>query len=115
MADRSPQEVFDSLGAALEASDLDAIAANYADDAIFVTRDSVLRGRDGVRQGYEKFLADLPGASFELPTVTFEDDVLYFEWTASSSAGNVGDGVDTCVFRGGVIRVHTVHYTMQPA
>lgn len=112
-AGRSPQEILDSLGGALEAGDLDAIAEHYADDAVLITRDGVLRGRDGARQAYEKLLADLPGASWELPTVTFEDDVLFFEWKAASSAGNVDDGVDTCVFLGGVIRVHTIRYTLR--
>ena len=113
-AGRSPQEIFDSLGGALEAGDLDAIADHYADDAVFITREGVLRGRDGVRHGYARLLADLPGASWELPTVTFEDDVLFFEWKAASRAGNVEDGVDTCVFRGGAIRAHTVRYTLRP-
>ena len=39
-------------------------------------------------------------------------DVLFIEWTAKSSATRVEDGIDTFVFRDGLIRVQTVRYTL---
>jgi ketosteroid isomerase-like protein len=109
---RTPQEVFDHHGQALMGRDLDGLVEDYADDAVFITPDGVLKGKDGVRQAFEKVLGDLPDAEFELTTVTFEDDVLFLEWKARSSAGNVEDGIDTFVFRDGMIRVQTVRYTV---
>jgi hypothetical protein len=111
---RSPQEVFQHHGEALMAEDLDGIISDYADDAVFITPDGVLRGKAGVREGFTKLLSDLPGASWELPTLLFEDDILLLEWKAESESVKADDGIDTFVFRDGLIRVQTVRYTLTP-
>jgi SnoaL-like domain len=111
---RSPQEVFQHHGETLMAEDLDGIVSDYADDAIFITPAGVLHGKDGVREGFVKLLSDVPGASWELPTLLFEDDVLLLEWKAESEKVRVEDGIDTFVFRDGLIRVQTVRYTLIP-
>ena len=109
---RTPQEIFEHHGEALMAGDVDGIVSDYADDAVFITPDGVLRGKDGVRQGFEKLLHDLPSAEWELPTLLFEDDVLLLEWKAESAKSKAEDGIDTFVFRDGLIRVQTVRYTL---
>ena len=48
---RTPQEIFQHHGEVLMAEDIDGIVSDYADDAIFITPDGVLRGKDGVRRG----------------------------------------------------------------
>jgi hypothetical protein len=111
---RSPQEVFQHHGEALMAEDLDGIISDYADDAVFITPDGVLRGKAGVREGFTQLLSDLPGASWELPTLLFEDDILLLEWKAESESVKADDGIDTFVFRDGLIRVQTVRYTLTP-
>jgi hypothetical protein len=109
---RTPREVFQHHGEALMAEDLDGIVSDYADDALFITPDGVRRGKDGVREGFVKLLGDLPGASWELPTQIFEDDILLLEWKAKSDKTKAEDGIDTFVFRDGLIRVQTVRYTL---
>ncbi len=111
---RTPQEVFQHHGEALMAEDLEGIVDDYADDAIFITPDVVLRGKDGVRQAFVKLLGDVPGAKWDLPTMQFEDDILLLEWKAESENVKVEDGIDTFVFRDGLIRVQTVRYTLTP-
>jgi hypothetical protein len=37
------------------------------------------------------------------------------EWAADGSGNRVEDGIDTFVFRDGLIRVQTVQYSLQPA
>jgi len=111
---RTPQEIFEHHGAALMAEDLDGIVSDYADDAVFITPDGVLRGKDGVREGFVKLIGDLPGASWELPTLIFEGDVLLLEWKAESEKAKADDGIDTFVFRDGLISVQTVRYTLTP-
>ena len=112
---RTPQEVFQHHAEALGAEDIDAIVSDYADDAIFMTPEGVLRGRDGVRQAFERLISEVPGAQWELPTQLYEDDILLLEWKATSAASKVKDGIDTFVFRDGLIRVQTVRYTLQRA
>lgn len=109
---RTPQEVFEHHGEALMAGDLDEIVSDYADDAVFMTPEGVLRGKEGVRQGFVRLLEDLPDADWELPTQLFEGDVLLLEWKAESANTKADDGIDTFVFRDGLIRVQTVRYTL---
>ncbi len=109
---RTPQEVFQHHGEALMAEDLDGIVSDYSDDALFITPDGVRHGKDGVREGFVKLLGDLPGARWELPTQIFEDDILLLEWKAESDRVKADDGIDTFVFRDGLIRVQTVRYTL---
>ena len=110
---RSPQEVFAHHAQALGAGDLDEIVADYADDAVVISPTGVLRGADGVRTAFTQLLADVPNATWDLPTQIYEGDVLFLEWTADAGATRVDDGVDTFVFRDGMIRVQTLRYTLQ--
>jgi len=112
---RTPQEVFGHHAEVLIAGDLDGIVADYSDDAVFITPDGVLHGKDGVRQGFTKLLSDLPSAEWQVPTTIFEGDVLFIEWNAKSEKTQALDGIDTFVFRDGLIRVQTVRYTLTTA
>ena len=110
---RTPQEVFQHHAEALGAEDIDAIVSDYADDAIFVTPEGVVRGKDEVRRAFERLTSEVPQAAWELPTQIYEDDVLFLEWKAQSESTRIEDGIDTFVFRDGLIRVQTVRYTLQ--
>jgi ketosteroid isomerase-like protein len=111
---RTPQEIFEHHATALIAGDIDGIVADYADDALFITPRGVLRGKDGVREGFTTLLGELPNATWEVPTQIFEDDVLFIEWSAVSEKSQARDGIDTFVFRDDSIRVQTVRYTVEP-
>jgi ketosteroid isomerase-like protein len=110
---RTPEEVFAHHAQSLGAGDLDEIVADYADDAIFITPAGTRRGKDGIRAGFTEMLADVPDAAWNLKTLIYEDDVLFLEWAADAAATRVEDGLDTFVFRDGLIRVQTVRYTLQ--
>ena len=110
---RTPEEVFAHHAKALGACDLDEIVADYADDAVFITSSGVLRGKDGVRAGFTQLLADLPNASWTLKTQIFDGDLLFLEWAAESAATDCDDGVDTFVFRDGLIRAQTARYSVR--
>jgi len=110
---RSPQEVFAHHAEVLIGGDLEGIVSDYADDAVFITPAGVLRGKEGVREGFTKLLADVPNADWNVPTQIFEGDVLFIEWSAHAESTFVEDGIDTFVFRDGEIVVQTVRYTLQ--
>ncbi len=110
---RTPEEVFHHHAQALGAGDLDEIVADYAEDAFFISPAGVKRGKDGIREAFTQLLADVPNAAWDLKTLIFEDDVLFLEWAAEAGATRVDDGLDTFVFRDGLIRVQTVRYTLQ--
>ncbi|OBK28128.1 polyketide cyclase [Mycobacterium sp. 1165196.3] len=111
---RTPQEVFAHHGAALAAGDLDEIAADYAEDAVVISPAGIARGTQAIRQVFEELLADLPNAQWDLRTRLYHEDVLFLVWTADSAVNRVDDGVDTFVFRDGMIRAQTVRYTPHP-
>jgi ketosteroid isomerase-like protein len=113
-ASRTPQEVFQHHAEVLVAGDLEGIVSDYSDDAVFITPAGVLRGKDGVRQGFTKLFEDVPNAEWDVPTRIFEGDVLFIEWTAQAASSRVDDGVDTFIFRDGEIALQTVRYTVQP-
>ena len=79
---RTPQEIFQHHAEVLIAGDLEGIVSDYADDAVFITPAGVLRGKDGVREGFTKLLSDVPNAEWAVPTQIFEGDVLFIEWSA---------------------------------
>jgi len=110
---RTPEEVFAHHVQSLGAADLDEIVADYADDAILITPAGTRRGKDGIRAVFTKLLADVPDAAWNLKTQIYEDDVLFLEWAADTAATRVEDGLDTFIFRDGLIRVHTIRYTLQ--
>ena len=110
---RTPEEIFQHHVQALGAGDLDEIVADYSDDAVFITPAGVLRGKDGIREAFTKLLADVPNAAWELPTMIYEGDVLFLEWTATAATTKVEDGIDTFIFSDGLIRLQTVRYTLQ--
>ncbi|MEU6663476.1 nuclear transport factor 2 family protein [Streptomyces sp. NPDC046821] len=110
---RTPQQVFADHGNRLGTGDLDQISQNYTEDAVFVTPEGVLTGRQGVQEGIGRLLADLPDADWQL-TPHFAGDVLFLEWTATSAEHQVTDGVDTFVFKDGLISAQTVRYTLTP-
>ena len=112
MAGRTPEEVFAHHAQVLGAGDLEGIVSDYTDDAVFITPAGVLRGKDGIRQAFTKLLSDVPSAAWELPTQIYEGDILLLEWKAESARTRVEDGIDTFVFRDGLIHVQTVRYTL---
>jgi ketosteroid isomerase-like protein len=110
---RTPEEVFQHHVQALGAGDLGEIVADYSDDAVFITPAGVRYGKDGIRAAFTQLLADVPNADWTLPTQIYEGDVLFLEWTADAEKTRVEDGIDTFIFRDGLIRLQTVRYTVQ--
>jgi ketosteroid isomerase-like protein len=109
---RTPDEVFQHHAQALGAGDLDEIVADYSDDAVFITPAGVRHGKDGIRAAFTQLLADVPNAVWELKTQIYEGDVLFLEWAADAEKTHVEDGIDTFIFRDGLIRLQTVRYTL---
>ena len=111
---RTPEEIYASHGQALVAEDVDRLAANFAEDAVQISPAGVRRGRDGIREGFIQLFKDLPQANWEMRTTLFGGDVLFLEWSATSGTKRAEHGVDTFVFRDGLIQAQTVRYALTP-
>jgi predicted SnoaL-like aldol condensation-catalyzing enzyme len=112
---RTPQETLTAHWDALARGDIKQLLADYAENATILTGQGVLEGRSGVQAFYTDALQSLPGAKFAVTGATYSDDAALVHWTAQSGEGRIDDGVDTFVFEDGNIRLHTVHFTVQPA
>ena len=110
---RTPLAVFQHHVQALGAGDLDEIVADTPTMPSLSPPAGVQRGKDGIRAAFTQLLADVPNAAWDLKTQIYEYDVLFLEWAADAAATFVDDGIDTFVFRDGLIRVQTVRYTVQ--
>jgi ketosteroid isomerase-like protein len=110
---RTPQQVFAHHGQALRAEDLDATLQDYAETACVITPDAVTRGKEGIRVFFASLFRLLPRAQWTAKT-TFADTILLLEWTAVSARGSVSDGVETFVFRDGLIQYQTIRFTLVP-
>ena len=109
---RTPQEIFAHHASALMAGDVDGIVADYAEDAVLVTPDGVVRGRDGIREVFVGLLGEIPDADWDIPTRHYVDDLLFIEWTAVAEKARA-EGVDTFVFAGDAIKAQTVRLTLE--
>jgi hypothetical protein len=109
---RTPLEVFAHHAQAVGTGNIEDIVANFADDAVFITPDRALHGKDGVRAGFAQLFSDLPNATFEVTSRVQEGDVLYLEWSAESPTVRADNGVDTFVYREGEIWLQTVRYSL---
>ncbi|MFL6134850.1 MAG: nuclear transport factor 2 family protein [Nocardioidaceae bacterium] len=112
---RSPQETLAAHFEAIASGDIDRLLADYSEDATMLTEQGSLAGHPGVQAFYTNALQSLPGAEFSITDATYSSDAALVHWTAHSGGGRVDDGVDTFVFQDGEIRLHTVHFTVQPA
>jgi len=113
LSKRTPEEIFAHHGQALGAEDLEATALDYADDAVLISQDGIMRGKAAIRAFFNAVFQMLPKAQWGVKT-TFVDDVLFLEWTADSARASVSDGVDTFIFKDGMIQVQTVRCTIVP-
>ncbi len=87
---------------------------DFADTAVLVTSDGVRRGKDAIRNFFDGLFTALPKAQWGLKTIYYVDNVLFVEWTGDSARASVSDGVDTFIFKDGLIQAQTAHCTIVP-
>jgi hypothetical protein len=110
-------DFYDRQIAFLEANDLDGLIGQYADDAVLVSFDRVVRGKEALREymrGYLGGLGTLQLVSTDRFTET--EDSIFFEATVRSLLGEakvydvfiLRDGVATHQFTGVISMVPAV-------
>ena len=84
---RSPQDVFTAHAAALASGDISKIVEDYSAEAVLLTPQGPIEGRDGIGEFFAGALAALPEAEFTTSLTIFAADALLPQWSATS-AGN---------------------------
>lgn len=113
LSQRTPQEVFAHHVETLGAEDLDGILMDYGETSAIITPEGVTRGTAAIRELFAGLLQALPKAQWNVKT-TVADNVLLLEWTADSDRASVSDGVDTFIFKDGLIQYQTARLTLVP-
>jgi ketosteroid isomerase-like protein len=92
------------------ANDLEGIMEDYADDAILISGDGVLRGTDEIRGMYSDLLPEFDHESveFELDEQIVEDEYAFIIWHAKTPENVYEFASDTFVVRDGEIVAQTL-------
>jgi len=91
-------------------SGVDAILADYAEDAVLLTDKGPLRGRDQIRPIFEWLLADIftPDSTFTMINQQIEGEIAYIVWSAESPRYRVPLATDTYLIRDSKIVIQTL-------
>jgi ketosteroid isomerase-like protein len=97
------QQFADARLAAFGAGDLDALMAQYAEDAMLFTASGVLQGRDQIRPVLAAALADFaqPGTSFAVQGAIAQGNTVAFVWSAETPTTHYRLGVESYVLAEG--------------
>lgn len=89
--------------------DLDGILSDYAPDAVLITPDGILRGREAIRSLFVAMLAEFGqlGTTFSLQRHYVEGEHAFIVWSAETPNNLYELGTDTFFVRGGRIAVQS--------
>lgn len=103
------------LQAFLEQRGADALLADYADDACFLSEGRAYCGKPAIREFFDAFIAALAPAAidqFTLRSLRVQGDVAHITWSAGPA---LPLGTDTFVVREGRIASQTFAIVAAPA
>ena len=73
---------------AIVSGDVDAIMADYDEDAVLITQEGSLRESAQIRSFFESFTADFPpGSALEMSQQIVEGEIAYIVWSGESDSG----------------------------
>jgi ketosteroid isomerase-like protein len=110
---RTPQDAFAAHASALTSGDVATILEDYSDDALFLTVDGPLQGKQAIGEFFTAALGALPEAEFRMGSTVFAGDALLLQWGATSPQGKITDAVDTFVFAEGKLRLQTTVFRLE--
>ena len=109
MGARSTKEVVEQhhekVGA--RTKDVEAIIADYADDAIFIMPDKTLVGKEAIKDAFTEFFKGFPNLRFTESKIIIEGDIVLIMWNGVSDTGTIPYAVDTFIIRNDRIQRQT--------
>ena len=86
-------------------SDLEKLAADYAEDALMITLDGSFHGREAIlRDFFQAFVAQFPDTKITYKRIAIEDDLCLLEWSAEASGMTIPVGIGALVIKEGLIQ-----------
>ncbi len=99
---------------AFGSGDVDAIMADYDENAVFIAPEGTLRGSGEIRALFEKLVADLPpGSALEISQQIIEGEIAYIVWSGESGRVKISFATDTFIVRDGKIVAQTFAAQME--
>jgi ketosteroid isomerase-like protein len=101
----STKDVLEHHTRALRQGDLNAVLADYASDAVFLTRDGAFKGVDAIRPVFVAIVSEFskPGMEVNRIQQLINGDYAYILWTAETVDNFYEMATDTFVVRDGKI------------
>src|SRR3954462_9441626 len=95
---------------ALARGDMDAVMADYAEDAVLCTPVGAARGLAQIRAAVEPFATKLmpPGSQLKVLQQVIDGELVYLTWSGESPRFRIPMGTDTFIIRNGKIVAQTV-------
>ena len=115
---RSAQEVFDGhhhMVETLGPDEAGLIAADYAEDAIFILADGTkLIGKGAIEAAFKGMLEAFPGITFTETISVAEGDTVLVMWSGYCDTGTFSKAIDTFIIRNGKIQRQTAWFEFVP-
>lgn len=107
---QSTEEVLQHHLEAFGAGDVDGILSDYAEDAVVINENGVMKGHDEIRPLFDAFVEEFgkPGMSFEMVDQKVEGEVAFIVWKAETADRTYDYATDTFVVRDGKIAYQTL-------
>lgn len=110
---RSTEEVFLNHLDLAQKGDVETdVRHNFSEDCVLLTSYGTFRGHEGIRDAARLLNKQIGRASYEYQTKIHHDEVAFLEWSAKSEHARIDDGADSFLIRQGLIRIMTIHYTV---
>jgi ketosteroid isomerase-like protein len=105
----STQQVLEHHLQAFGTGDLDAILEDFADGAIIIAPDGVLRSREEWSGFFSALFAEFgkPGTSFSMDQQVVDGEIAFIRWSAETADNTYDLGTDTLLIRDGKIVAQT--------
>ncbi len=103
MSTETTLAVLDHHMKAMDEADVDGVMSDYAEDCVFISGATILRGIDQVRNVFTRVPAGM-ASQMHMDHYVADGDIAYIVW----SMPNGSKGTDTFVMRDGKILVQTV-------
>ncbi len=90
------------------------LTENYDPAVVMLSKSGARVGFAAVRAEADDLSRSVPEGAFEIVQLVTRAEFGYERWRATSSVGEVCDGVEAFVVRDGRIVAQTIHYTVTP-
>lgn len=102
--------------ASFGAGDVDAILADYANDAVIILPNGILKGKEQIRGLFNALVAEFskPGMVFNLTNTKVDNHLAYITWNADTHDTSYKFATDTFIIKGGKITHQTIAFDAVP-